>query len=125
MLRALETSGNAEGGGGGEIVLLPAIDIALDQAALAASGAYGLIAFFPEAVPRAEGTERLDAWWEALTSLLVPGGFLLAAFSASRAERFDRRKPQGFTRLGDVRRMGFRAYLYRRAAEPSPVDGPL
>jgi hypothetical protein len=106
-LRAMEMGGNA-----GEIVPLPAIDIALDQAALAALGAYGLIAFFPDAVPQTEGTERLDAWWEALASLLAPGGFLLAAFSASRAERFDRRKPRGFTRLGDVKRMGFRAHLY-------------
>jgi hypothetical protein len=100
--------------GGTEITLLPAVDPALDQAALAAFGPYRLIAFFPETLPQAGGTERLDAWWAALTALLMPGGFLIAALSASGAERFDRRKPQGFIRQGDVRRMGFRARLYSR-----------
>lgn len=106
-----------------EITLLPAVDPVLDQAALAAFGPYRLIAFFPDALPQAGGTERLDAWWAALASLLMPGGFLIAALSASGAERFDRRKPQGVTRLGDVRRMGFRARLYSRTdGGGSPVQ---
>jgi SAM-dependent methyltransferase len=111
-LRALgEAAGKADGGGT-EIALLPAVDPNLNRPALiaAADGGYGLIAFFPEAVPH---SERLDAWWEALTAMAAPGGILIAALSAAGAERFDRHKPAGFTRLGDVKRMGFRALAYR------------
>jgi hypothetical protein len=112
-LRVLKTDESA-GGCGTAITLLPAVDPDLDQMALAARGPYGFIAFFPDAVPLVMDTERMDAWWAALASLLPPGGFLLAALSASGMERFDRRKSQGFTRRGDVRRMGFRARLYER-----------
>jgi hypothetical protein len=112
-LCALKTGGNVDGGER-EITLLPAVDPDLDRAALAALGPYGLIAFFPEAVPQTGGTERPDAWWPALASMLLPGGLLITALPASGAERFDRRKLRGFTRLGDLRRMGFRALAYRR-----------
>jgi hypothetical protein len=116
-LRAL-----GESGGETEIDLIPAVDIALDREALAASpregGAadhgYGLIAVFPD---EARQTGRWDAWWDALAELLSPGGILLAGLSASGADRFDRRKPGGFTRLGEIKRKGFRALGYRKTGE--------
>jgi hypothetical protein len=95
------------------ITLVPSVDPALDQDALGAAagseGRFGLIVFFPEIVPQ---TERRAAWWEALAGLLMPGGIVIAACSASEAERFDRCKPKGFTRLGDIKRTGFRALGY-------------
>jgi hypothetical protein len=103
------------GGGGAETIVLPAVDPALDLAALAAYGPYGLIAFFPGIVSQTGDRERMDAWWAAFAELLPPGGFLTAALSASGVERFDQRKPWGFTRRGDIRRMGFGARLYERS----------
>jgi hypothetical protein len=110
-LRAL-----GEAAGKTEIRLLPAVDPDLDRAALtvAGDGGFDLIALFPEAVPHGAGLSaaRLDAWWDALVTLPAPGGILMASLSASGAERFDRRKPKEFTRLGDIKRAGFRALAY-------------
>jgi hypothetical protein len=111
-LRAL-----GEAAGKTEITLLPAVDPDLDRAAMtsAAEGGFTLAVLFPEAVPHGAGipAARLDAWWGALTRLPAPGGLLAVSLSASGAERFDRRKPKGFTRLGDIKRAGFRALAYR------------
>jgi hypothetical protein len=59
-------------------------------------------------------TKRLDAYWEGLAELLREGGIALITLPSSEAEQFDRKKPKGFTRLGDVKREGFRAAAYRR-----------
>jgi hypothetical protein len=72
---------------------------------------YSLIVAFPETVP---GTERFTALWEGIARLLLPGGTALIALPSSEAEKFDRKKPGGFTRLGDIKRRGFRALAYRR-----------
>jgi SAM-dependent methyltransferase len=105
----------------GDIRLVPAVDLASHREALAAAadirggdykrrrGSYGFIAAFPEPVP---GTERLDAYWDGLEELLNPGGIALIALPSSEAERFDRKKRNGFTRLGDLKRNGFRALAY-------------
>jgi hypothetical protein len=74
---------------------------------------YRLIAAF--AGP--SGKTGIPPYWEALSELLETGGVVLAAFSASRAEALDRKKPAVFTRLGDIKRGGFRALAYR-------LDGP-
>ncbi|GHV91380.1 hypothetical protein AGMMS50268_18830 [Spirochaetia bacterium] len=80
-------------------------------------GVYGLIVAFPEWVPR---TDRTDAFWEGLDRLLLPGGTALIALPSWEAEKFDRKKtasgPNGphFTRLGDIKRQGFRALAYRK-----------
>jgi hypothetical protein len=98
--------------GAPEIVLVPAVDLSMDRERLseAAQGRFGFIAAFPELVPQ---TDRLDAYWEGLAALLVPGGMAVIGLPSSEAERFDRKKPKGFTRLGDIKRHGFRALGYR------------
>jgi hypothetical protein len=104
------------------IRLVPAIDPASRRDALLAAargpggdpetgkGAYGFIAAFPEPAPR---TGRFDAYWEGLEGLLKPGGIVLIALPSSDAERFDRKKPKHFIRLGDLKRNGFRALAYQ------------
>jgi hypothetical protein len=90
---------------------IPAVDIALSHRELALNGGYGLAALFPKLVPM---TNRIAAYWEGLAALLAEDGIALIALDASGAERFDRHKGAPFTRLGDVRRNGFRALAYRR-----------
>lgn len=107
------------------VSIVPAADLSLGKTALlTASGGrqYGLIAAFPELLPQSslpktakgsQGNSQLTALWDALPPLLVEGGIFLAAFSSSDAERFDRKKPPGFTRLAGVKRNSFRALAYR------------
>jgi 16S rRNA G1207 methylase RsmC len=73
------------------------------------------IAAFPETVPR---TDRRDALWEGLAAFLLPGGAAIVSLPSSEAERFDRKKTPGFRRLGDLKRNGFRALAYGKAAAP-------
>jgi hypothetical protein len=91
--------------------LIPASDFLCDKEALLKAGPYSFIASFPEIVPR---TNRHAASWEALEALLSPGGIFLISLASSDAERFDRLKPKGFSRLGDMKRKGFRALAYRK-----------
>ncbi|MDR2433807.1 MAG: methyltransferase [Treponema sp.] len=101
------------------LTVVPAVDLALGAEVLlaAAGGPYRFIAAFPEllaqsAVPKE--TDQLASLWDALASLLTGGCVFVAAFSSTEAERFDRKKPAGFTRLGDIKRKGFRALAYER-----------
>jgi 16S rRNA G1207 methylase RsmC len=100
--------------------VVPSADLRLSENALlqAAGGRpYGCIAAFPELLPQSslpKGTDQLAAIWDAVPPLLAEGGVFLVTFSSSDAERFDRKKPAGFTRLGSVKRNGFRALAYRR-----------
>jgi 16S rRNA G1207 methylase RsmC len=104
----------------GTTAVVPAADLALGETALreAAGGrSYGCIAAFPELLPQSslpKGTDQLGAIWDAIPPLLAEGGIFLVTFSSSDAERFDRKKTTGFTRLGSVKRSGFRALAYRR-----------
>jgi SAM-dependent methyltransferase len=101
--------------------VVPAADLRLSENALlqAAGGRpFGCIAAFPELLPQSslpKGTDQLGAIWDAVPPLLAEGGIFLITFSSSDAERFDRKKAAGFTRLGSVKRNGFRALAYRRA----------
>ncbi|MDR2394910.1 MAG: methyltransferase [Treponema sp.] len=74
------------------------------------SRTYDLILGFPQFVPQ---TDRIIPLWEGLRELLSPGGMGIIALPASEAERFDRKKPSGFNRLGDCKRNGFRALGYQ------------
>jgi hypothetical protein len=115
---------------------VPAADLQLGKSALmeAAGGLqYAFIAAFPELLPQSSlpkadkggasgsGRDQLTALWESLPPLLCEGGLFLAAFSSSDAERFDRRKPPGLTRLGSIKRDGFRALAYEFRPCPTSI----
>ena len=118
---ALQASRRNVQAAGGESPLypVPAADLRLGAGALLAAnggGKYGLIAVFPELVPQSplpKDGDQLAALWESLPPLLADGGVCIAGFGSADAERFDRKKPAGFMRLGGVRRKGFRALGYR------------
>jgi hypothetical protein len=94
------------------IKLFPAADMHAIR-----EGPFAFIAAFPELVPQCRGEskklDQLETLWKALTGLLGAGGAALITLPSSEAERFDRKKPAGFTRLGDIKRQGFRALAYR------------
>jgi len=103
-----------------------AVDLQFGKDALleAGGGQFAFIAAFPELLPQnsmskaakaSQDMDQLSAVWNSLPPLLAAGGLFLAAFASSDAERFDRKKPAGFTRLGSVKRNGFCALAYRRA----------
>jgi hypothetical protein len=106
------------------VLTVPAADLNLGrEAQLEAAGGrrYGCIVAFPELLPQSalpktakgsHGPDQLSALWDSLPPLLAEGGLFLAAFGSSEAERFDRKKPAGFTRLGSIKREGFRALGY-------------
>jgi len=108
------------------VSIVSAADLSLGGTALLeASGGrqYGLIVTFPELLPQSslpktakgsQGTSQLTALWDALPLLLADGGVFIAAFGSSEAERFDRKKPAGFSRLAGVKRNGFRGLGYRK-----------
>jgi SAM-dependent methyltransferase len=104
----------------GEAGLIPTVDLRLGANSLREathhSGRYSFIAAFPELLPQSslpKGADQLASLWEALPPLLTVGSTFIAAFGSTDAERFDRKKPSGFTRLGDIKRKGFRALAYR------------
>jgi SAM-dependent methyltransferase len=88
----------------------PAVEPALGTDSLG-SGALSFIAAFPEIVPK---TDRIAAYWVGIGRLLCPGGVLLMALPSLQAGTFDRIKPEGFTRLGDIKRQGYRVLGYTK-----------
>jgi hypothetical protein len=123
---ALEASRKNSGGA----LIVPAPDLSLGTKALQevlagyvpeapawqnAGRRFGISAAFPELLPQSmlpKDADQLASLWEALPPLLAPGGVFIAGFGSTEAERFDRKKPSGFTRLGDIKRKGFRALAY-------------
>jgi hypothetical protein len=111
-----------------EPAAVPVVDLSFDREKLwnaaetpgpgASPAGFGFIAAFPEPVSRVDGN---SACWEGLSALLRPGGIALAALPSSEAERFDRKKPARFIRLGFLRRKGFRALAYQ-AKPPDNAD---
>ncbi len=93
------------------IAAVPVVDLGFGAERLRPDGPFDLVASFPEAVPRVDRAP--DAWKGAL-DLLVPGGLFLVAQASTEAERFDRAKTRGFSRVGDLKRDGFRALAYRK-----------
>jgi hypothetical protein len=106
---------------GTELLLMPVSDLCCDKEALLKAGPYSFIASFPEIVPQAN---RHAAAWEALETLLVQDGIFLISLSSAEAERFDRLKPKGFSRLGDIKRKGFRALAYKLTNYVAYTDNP-
>jgi hypothetical protein len=109
-----------------DISAVPAADLRLGREALLETGGGQLafIAAFPEILPKAaprtagaaKASHDMDqnaAIWNSLPPLLCAGGFFLAAFGSSDAERFNRKKPPGFTSLGSIKRNGFCARAYK------------
>jgi hypothetical protein len=104
--------------------IVPVVDLSLGvPSLLEATGGrqYGCIIAFPELLPQSslpktaksrQEMNQLDMLWDSLPSLLSENGIFLAAFGSSDAERFDRKKPAGFSRLGSIKRSGFRALAY-------------
>jgi hypothetical protein len=107
---------NSPGAASRQPRIVPGVELDQKLAELAAAEGlpapqgYGFIAAFPQSVPQ---TDRFDSIWEGLKNLLLPGGAAILAFPSTEADRFDKRKPSGFTRLGDLKRQGFRALGYR------------
>ena len=75
------------------------------------SRGFPFIAAFPEFIPQVDIIESL---WEGFAALASPQGIVLTGFSSAEAERFDRKKPKDFSRLGDLRKKGFRALAYKK-----------
>jgi hypothetical protein len=90
--------------------IVPAVDPALGTTTLEA-GMFSFIAAFPETVPQ---SNRTAAYWAGIRHLLGPGGIFLMALPSPQAAFFDRKKPAGFTRLGDLKRRGYRVLAYGR-----------
>jgi hypothetical protein len=107
---ALEASRHNFVKGGGPAIpeTTPAVEPALGTDSLG-SGTFSFIAAFPEIVPE---TDRIAAYWVSVGRLLRPGGVLLMALPSPQAGAFDRIKPEGFTRLGDIKRQGYRVLGY-------------
>ena len=117
---------NAGSVNGAAVSAVPAVDLQFGKGALleAGGGQFSFISAFPELLPQnsmskaakaSQDTDQLQLLWNSLPPLLAVGGLFLAAFGSSDAERFDRKKPAGFTRLGSVKRDGFCALAYKRA----------
>ena len=93
-------------------VIIPTADIFLDRERLSSSKKdFRLIAFFPETVSE---TDRREANWQGLSELAEAGSIIIIGMSSSEAERFDKKKPTLFSRLGDIKRKGFRALAYQK-----------
>ncbi len=103
---------NLERSGCCGIQVIPLADLGLcAEAALADGVRYDLVASFPESVPM---TDRIESAWSGAGALVASGGCYLVAATSTEAARFDKKKPQQFTRIGDFKRDGFRALAYRR-----------
>jgi SAM-dependent methyltransferase len=110
---------NAGSRNGVDVSAVLAVDLQLRALLEAGGGQFSFIAAFPELLPQNSmsktaktSNDQFAAFWNSLPPLLANGGVILAAFGSSDAERFDRKKPPGFTRLGSVKRNGFCALAY-------------
>ena len=112
---------NADSVHGASTKTVPAVDLQFGRDAFleAGGGQFAFIAAFPELLPQtktakaSKDEDQLTAIWNSLPPLLAEGGLFLAAFTSSDAERFDRKKPAGFTRMGSIKRNGFCALAYK------------
>jgi SAM-dependent methyltransferase len=89
------------------ITILPAVEPLPDTQ----GASYDFIVIFPKLVPH---TSRITAYWASLDRLLKEDGLLLIAAPSACTGRFDREKPKGLVRLGEIKRGGFRALGYKK-----------
>jgi 16S rRNA G1207 methylase RsmC len=87
-----------------QVRLLPAWDISAVQ-----DSRFAFIASFPVA---ACTQGLIPSYWRDLNERLAGGGIALIVLPSAAAASFDRKKPKGFTRLGEVKRDGFRSLAY-------------
>jgi hypothetical protein len=92
---------------------------------------YDCVFAFPEFIHQSmlpKGTNQIASFWESAARLIAGGGLFIAAFDPSTAERFDRAKPAGFSRIANIKRKGARALAYRLSpigARPFEALGSL
>ena len=90
---------------GKNIAVIPAADI-FPSENIRKDKKFNLIAVFPESLADIEKT------WENLGYFSAPGCIIIVGMASAGAERFNNKKNPAFTRLGDVKRHGFRALAY-------------
>ena len=118
---------NYERCGNRPCVIVPAADLKLGAESLHNAAAacaqttnaknrqFSIIITFPELLPHnclPKDTDQFAALWESIPPLLCSGGVLIIGFNSTDAQRFDRKKPAGFIRLGNIKRDGFKALAY-------------
>jgi len=81
---------------------IPVADISLERRCLEAAEPFALAAFFPE-----------GGNFSFPETVIDTGGIAIVGMASAEAERFDRKKPAGLHRLGDIKRKGFRAMAYQ------------
>jgi 16S rRNA G1207 methylase RsmC len=96
--------------------IFPSIDVGFNQNKI--ENLFGgddntprLIITFPETIPM---IDRFPAIWEGLHKLLRAGDIVITGFTATEADRFDKIKPKGFSRMNDLKRDSFRVMVYQR-----------
>jgi len=83
---------------------------------------YSLIIVFPELLAQnllPKDANQLEVLWENIRLLLCAGGLFVAGFSSTDAQRFDHKKPAGFSRLGELKRKGVKALIYEKNGDIS------
>jgi 16S rRNA G1207 methylase RsmC len=71
---------------------------------------YDLIVEFPDITPRVDTT---DESWAAAARALKRGGAFVASMPSTAMDRFERRRPKGFTRLAERKKKGFACAAWR------------
>ena len=74
------------------------------------ASSYDLLAEFPDITPRVDTMEEL---WANARRVLKLGGSYVCSLSSSDYDRFERRKPKGFTKLREKKKKGWTAGLWR------------
>lgn len=72
--------------------------------------AYDLLVEFPDLTPRVDTTG--DSW-ETAARVLKRGGAFVASMPSTAMDRFERRRPKGFTRLAEKKKKGFTCAAWR------------
>ena len=52
--------------------------------------------------------------WDGINDLAAPGSLILTCLPSSMADRFNKKKKRGFSRIGEIKRAGYRAMAYSK-----------